>query len=200
MLPGHSADFDTLYRHYKDRVFNTVLGYVQNTEDAEELTQDVFVEVHRGLQAFRGDASAGTWIYRIAVNKACDFLRRRNRKKRFGLLFRLNADGRQPAPLSDFHHPGILLEHKERAAILFAAIARLPENQQTAFILARLEDLGNKDIAAIMQLSVGAVESLLSRAKENLRKQLEADFDTGRRNPTKKTSNNHETGNEEPGT
>lgn len=171
MPSADRSSFEELYHTYQSRVYNLALSYLQNEGDAEELTQDIFVEVYHALASFRGEASAGTWIYRITVNRAIDFLRKKSRKKRLGTLLSLFRDTGTPES-PDFIHPGVLLEHKERSATLFAAIETLPENQKTAFILARVEDLGNKEIAEIMQLSVGAVESLLSRARENLKKQL----------------------------
>ncbi|MBS1636014.1 MAG: RNA polymerase sigma factor [Bacteroidetes bacterium] len=185
------GSFESIYRQYKNKVFNTAIGYLQNTEDAEEITQDVFVEIYHSLDTFRNESNLGTWVYRITVNKSLDHIRKRNRKKRMGFLSRLLGAEAEHESVPDFIHPGVLLENKERSIHLFAAIQKLPENQQTAFILSRLEDLGNKEIADVMKMSVGAVESLLSRAKENLRKQLAAEYkeDGHRRNPPKKSSN-----------
>lgn len=160
-----------LYNMFGRRVYNTALSIVQNTSDAEEITQDVFIEINRSISKFKAQSSIGTWIYRIAVNRSLDFVRYRKRKKRWGLggLFRVDESIEVP----DFHHPGIELENKEKAAILFKAIDRLPENQKTAFVLAMIEELPQKEIAEVMNNSVKAVESLLQRAKENLRKDLE---------------------------
>jgi RNA polymerase sigma-70 factor, ECF subfamily len=171
--------FEQIYSTYKNKVFNTVIGYLQHPENAEEVTQDVFVEVYRSLHAFKGDSALGTWIYRIAVNKSLDFIRSGKRKKRFGLITAL-LDGNAPQEIqpADFIHPGVLLENKERSVILFKAIGTLPDSQKTAFILSKLEQQGNKEIADIMQLGVGAVESLLSRARENLKKQLASYYKT----------------------
>jgi RNA polymerase sigma-70 factor (ECF subfamily) len=168
-------NFRETYEHYKSRVFNTVISYVQSREDAEEITQDVFVEMHRSLNKFKGDSTLGTWIYRIAVNKSLDHLKSRNRKKRFAFITSLfdHESGEIRHDSSDFVHPGVVMENKERSVILFKAIHSLPENQKTAFILSKIEGLGNKEIAEIMGNSVGAVESLQSRAKENLKKGLE---------------------------
>lgn len=167
--------FRDIYETYKTKVFNTVLSYVQNMEDAEEVTQDVFVEIHRSLKGFTGQSALGTWIYRIAINKSLDFIKRKNRKKRFAFLSSLfDEKGEMQHEQPDFHHPGVVLENKEKAAILFKAINRLPENQKTAFILSKAEGLSHAEIAGIMETSTGAVESLLHRAKQNLQKDLES--------------------------
>lgn len=170
MPVDHSSPFEDIYQSYKNKVFNTVIGYLQHTENAEEVTQDVFMEIYRSLPGFRQESAFSTWVYRIAVNKSLDFLKSSQRKKRLAFISSLFSPATPPPP--DFVHPGVLLEQKERSVYLFKAIDTLPENQKTAFILARLEGLGNKEVSEIMQISVGAVESLLSRARENLKKQL----------------------------
>jgi len=154
-------------------VYNTVLAFVQNTDDAEDITQDVFIKIHENIGRFKQQAKLSTWIYRISITQASDFLRYKNRKKRGGFLVSLFGDsGELVHEPVDFEHPGIIAENKERAALLFAAINRLPENQKTAFLLQKVQDCSQQKISEIMQLSEGAVESLLMRAKGNLKKQL----------------------------
>jgi RNA polymerase sigma factor (sigma-70 family) len=169
-----SAAFEPIYEQYKNRVYNTVLSYVQQAQDAEEVTQDVFMEVFRSVEQFRGEADVGTWIYRIAVNKSLDFLRHKNRQKRFAFftnLFRPETEELVHDP-PDFEHPGVLLEKKEAAATLFKALDTLPESQKTAFILTQVEDLTYAETANVMTVTVASVEALLHRAKQNLRKKL----------------------------
>ena len=172
---GDEKAFATLYDLYKDKVFNTVLSYVQNREEAEEVTQDVFIEVYRSCTNFKGESSENTWIYRIAINKSLDHLRHRGRKKRFAFIRSIfNAEsGDLQFDVPHFEHPGIILENKDKAAILFRVIDALPENQKTAYILSFIEDLPGKEVAEVMKLTPKAVESLLQRAKANLRKELE---------------------------
>jgi RNA polymerase sigma factor (sigma-70 family) len=171
---GNDDAYRQLYELTKSRVFNTALGYVRSREDAEEITQDVFVEVFQSISTFQQQASVTTWIYRIAVNKSLDFLKYRKRQKRFAFLTHLfdPQTGNIIHEPADAAHPGVMLENQENAAILFRAIDRLTAKQKTAYILTRIEGLGNIDAAAIMGVNVGAVESLLQRAHENLRKQL----------------------------
>lgn len=166
--------FKELYQLYKDRVYNTCISYMQDTSEAEELTQDVFLEVYNAASSFQGKASVFTWIYRIAVNKCIDRIRYKTRQKRQGLVFSLfNKDtGALAHNPASFDHPGVLYEHKEKAAELFKAINQLSDTQKTAFILKQVEGLPQKEVAEIMELSQKAVESLLQRAKSNLRKIL----------------------------
>ncbi|MCX6214482.1 RNA polymerase sigma factor [Spirosoma sp.] len=177
---GDQEAFRQLYERTKTRVFNLALGYVRNREDAEEITQDVYVELFRSVGSFNGDASLATWLYRIAVNKSLDFLKHQKRQKRFAFLTSLfdSHTGETLYQPTDFSHPGITLENKEQAVILFKAIDTLSEKQKTAYILTKVEGLTNVETAAIMQISVGAVESLLQRATENLKKQLAGFYKT----------------------
>lgn len=182
MLDGDATAFRQLYELFHQRVYNTCLLYLQHIPEAEEATQDVFVEVHQSAAKFRSDASLATWIYRIAVNKCLDRLRYRQRQKRFAFLtsifHRDTGELLHDQPL--LQHPGIALEQKENAALLYAALRTLPENQQTAFILKQAEGLPQKEVAQIMGVTEKAVEALLQRAKAGLRQKL-GDFYEKRR-------------------
>jgi len=164
-----------LVETYKRLVFNTAINFLQHREEAEDITQEVFIEVYQSLSKFKEQSTISTWIYRITVNKCLDHLRAKKRQKRFGFLTGLfhPESGEELREISHFDHPGIEIEKKEKARFLFKAIEGLPENQKTAFILWHIEELPQKEIAEIMQSSVKAVESLLQRAKANLRKELE---------------------------
>lgn len=171
---GDESAFRFLVETYKDRVFNTAIGIVQNAEDAEDVAQEVFIQVYRSIAGFKGESKLSTWLYRIATTRALDLLRTRKSKKRFGFVQRLFGEGNEPLfEIPDFNHPGIALDRKENAARLFKAIAKLPDNQKTAFTLHKLEDLSYQEVSEVMQTSIPAVESLMHRAKQNLRKILE---------------------------
>jgi len=168
--------FETVYHTHKDIVFNLALQYVQNVEDAQEITQDVFLSVYQSLSSFRQEAHITTWIYRITINKSLDFIRTKKRKKRFAFMVNLFADeSRESLHKAAFDHPGIQLEQKEALERIFRHINDLPERQRTALILSKIEQLPQATIAAIMQLSVKAVESLIQRAKNNLANKLDTE-------------------------
>lgn len=171
---GDELAFKSLVTNYQDLVYNTALGIVQNSADAEDVAQEVFIQVYRSIDQFKGDARLSTWIYRITTTKALDHIRSRKRKKRFAFITSLFGpnDELVHEPI-DFQHPGVTLDRKEQAALLFQMIAQLPENQKVAFTLHKTEELSYQEIADVMQLSVSAVESLLFRARQNLRKLLE---------------------------
>lgn len=170
---GSKTAFELLVKESGSKVFNTSLGLLQNREDAEDITQEVFVTVFQSIGQFKGDSKLSTWIYRITVTKSLEYIRTKNRKKRFGFIQSLfNNEGEIKKDLPHFHHPGVQLENKERAAILFKAIDQLPENQKTAFILHKTEDLSYAEISEVLNVSVSSVESLMFRAKQNLQKIL----------------------------
>ncbi|MEM9833201.1 MAG: RNA polymerase sigma factor [Bacteroidota bacterium] len=166
MAHGDRAAFRQLYELFSDKVYNTALSYVQVEEEAEEITQDVFLSVFRNAAQFKGDATLNTWIYRITVNTSLNYLKKRKR-----LSFMKFGESEVDKP--DFEHPGVLLENKENAKILFKVIDTLPESQKTAFILSFVEGLPRQQVADVMKISLKAVESLLQRAKGNLKKKLE---------------------------
>jgi RNA polymerase sigma factor (sigma-70 family) len=168
------AAFRYLVENYKDRVYNTAFGVVQNAEDAEDVAQEVFIQVYRSINSFKGEAKLSTWLYRIATTRALDLLRSRKSKKRFGVVQRLFGENNEPVyEIPDFNHPGVALDQKENAAKLFKAINQLPDNQRIAFTLHKLEDLSYQEVSEVMKTSLPAIESLMHRAKQNLRKILE---------------------------
>jgi RNA polymerase sigma factor (sigma-70 family) len=171
---GNEESFRWLVDHFQAPIYNTILGIVQSPVDAEDLAQDVFIQVFRSIDQFKGGSKLSTWIYRIATTKSIDFLRSKKSKKRFAFFQRLGTPGEdRDLEIPEFHHPGVVAEQKEHAAQLFRAIAQLPDNQKTAFILTRLEQLPHATVGEIMQISIPAVESLLHRARVNLKKILQ---------------------------
>lgn len=171
---GSEKAFSTLVDDFQEKVLNTCLGFIPNQQDAEDLTQEVFVEVFRSVGKFRGEAKLSTWVYRIAVTKSLEKIRSRKRQKRVSFFQSLIGleDKKAKAVEDNFNHPGIQLENKERAKILFNKINQLPDNQRIAFTLHKVEGMSHKEICEIMELSISSIESLLFRAKKNLKKHL----------------------------
>jgi RNA polymerase sigma factor (sigma-70 family) len=168
---GNEAAFKQVFEAHQDRIYNTILYMIQSAEEAEDLTQEVFVDVFLSIENFKAQSKLSTWIYRIAINKALNHQRFKKAKKRFGAVLSIfNLSPIDDAP--DFVHPGILLENKEVSEALYKAINELPEKQKTAFVLRQLEDLSYTEIAEVMQTTTPSVESLLFRAKQNLQKIL----------------------------
>jgi RNA polymerase sigma-70 factor, ECF subfamily len=168
--------FRNLVIEHQEMVINTCYRFVFNREDAEDLAQEVFVEVFRSLDRFREEAKMSTWIYRIAVSKSLDHLRRMKRKKRFGSLKRLigSEDPGEDIAASSSDTPAETYVGQERMKILQDALDTLPDSQKTAFLLSKQEGFSNQEIADILKTSVSAVESLVHRAKKNLHDKLYA--------------------------
>jgi RNA polymerase sigma factor (sigma-70 family) len=153
-------------------VYNVCLNYLHNTQDAEEATQDVFVRIHGSLNSYCQKATLKTWIYRIAVNHCFDRVKANKAQKRFAQIQSLFGIGKNEITPVDFNHPGVKLEDQEAVSEIMKAIHALPENQKTALILKSIEGLSQKEIAAVMEIGEKAAESLLSRAKVNLKRML----------------------------
>jgi len=172
---GKEQAFKMLVDNYRKLVVNTCYGLVHNREDAEDIAQDVFIEVYRAVQHFRADAKLSTWLYRIAVNRSLNHIRDNKKHKWFRSFENDVADkSRQLQQIESARseHPEFELENKQRALILHEAVNSLPENQKVAFTLSKYEDLSYNEIAEVMEMSVSSVESLLFRAKKNLQKKL----------------------------
>lgn len=161
--------FDEIYLEHQKMVFNLALQYVQNKEDAEEITQDVFVKVYNNLSSFKNQSSFKTWLYRISINQSLDFIKAQKSQKRNFLsnIFSLNNEKIKFEP-TNFNHPGIELEQKEACQKIFDAINELSDNQKTVIILLKIEDKSQAETAEIMNLNIKALESLFQRAKKNL--------------------------------
>jgi RNA polymerase sigma-70 factor (ECF subfamily) len=177
MQAGNQKAFQEFVETYQNMVTNTCYGLLQNVADAEDVTQEVFIEVYRSISKFRGDSKLSTWLYRIATTRSIDVLRKRKRRsmvQSIQTFFGGEASAMQ-VPDNRSQTPQEALENDERAAVLAAAVAKLPEPQQIAFTLSKYEDLSYQQIAEVMDKSISSVESLLFRAKQNLRKYL-ADY------------------------
>jgi RNA polymerase sigma-70 factor (ECF subfamily) len=170
-------DFDQIYKEHASLVFNVALSYVQNKEDAEEITQDVFVSVYNKLSDFEQKAKVSTWLYRITINKSLDYIKAKKRKKRFAFTTSLfsEKDGGSLHDPSNFDHPRVLMEQNVEMKKLYGWINELPEKQQTALILHKIEKKSQTEIAEIMDVSVKAVESMVQRAKSGLKKKMNED-------------------------
>ncbi len=163
--------FEEIFRAYNKKVYNLCLLYVQDADDAKDLTQDVFIRIHKSMNSFREEASLQTWVYRIAVNLALDHLKKKKRRAVFLGLFQIFVQNNAQENNRDFN-PGIAFEHLESMTQLMHAMEKLPKNQKMALLLSKWEGLPQSEIAETMKLSEKAVESLLQRAKSNLKKYL----------------------------
>ena len=168
---GSEAAFRILVERYQDRIYRTVFALLRNPEEAEDVAQEVFVEIYQTIGQFRGEAALSTWLYRLATSLALKNLRRARAKKRFAYFTSLL--GFEPP---DHAHPLALLVGQQQLEQLLAHLARLPIQQQVAFTLRHEQELSYEQIAAVLGTTVAAVESLLFRARQTLRKYVQPSF------------------------
>jgi len=172
---GDEHVFRQLIENHRQLVVNTCFGLVHNPEDAEDIAQDVFIEVFRSVHKFRADSKISTWLYRIAVNRSLNFIRDNKQRKwaqSVENVFTLKKGKLSSMSSGETVSPDTEMEDSERAKLLHKTIDSLPQNQRVAFTLNKYEDLSYKEIAAVMETSVSSVESLIHRAKKNLQKKL----------------------------
>lgn len=132
----------------------------------------------QNLDNFQQESTLKTWVYRIAINKAKDFLKYKTRKKRFGILYSIDdkdQDNGLTLQIGNYDHPGKALESKEQIDVLFKGINQLPKNQKLAITLMKLEQMSMKEVAEILDITPKAVEGLITRARANLRQYLETE-------------------------
>lgn len=168
--------YSQLLDDFKQKVFGTCISFVPNKEDAEDIAQDVFVEVFKSINKFKGDSKLSTWIYRITTNKCLEFIRRKNTKKRFAFLQSITGNAipfDKTNYFTEMNHPGILLENKELNTTLFKAINSLPESQRIVFTLHKIDGKSYQEVTEITKKSLSSVESIMFRAKKNLQSLLE---------------------------
>lgn len=175
---GDESAFKKLVDDWQDMVYNTALGIVKHADDADDITQEVFIQAYKSISSFKGDSKLSTWLYRITLSKALDHEKKKKRKKRFGFMQSLfGGDVEEQVLAAEFDHPGVQLEKKEKARELFNALNQIPGKQRIAFTLHKLEGQSYQEIAEIMNTTLYAVESLMGRAKASLKKELKNYYD-----------------------
>jgi len=173
VLSGERDQYRILVERYQDMIFRTCIGFVHQKEDADDLSQEVFIQVYQSLSGFKGESSFSTWIYRFAVNASLNKLRKSSRNfilQRLDNLISPERELKLMLPVNE--DPETLLINEEHRNRVRRAVDSLPENQRTAIVLSKYDDLSQKQIAEIMNISEGAVEALIQRGKANLRKKL----------------------------
>ncbi len=166
---GDRQAFDELVLTYQQRIINLAYRLLGDAAAAQDIAQDVFVQAYQNAGKFRGEASEFTWLYRITVNLASNYRRKRKWEKLFSVIDPEKMDfWRQDSR----QQPDNQLEQTEQNRIIRKAIAKLPEAQRTALILHRWEGLSYKEIAEVTGWTLSAVESKIHRAYENLGKIL----------------------------
>ncbi len=172
VLEGETDLFRLLVERYHERIFILSRGFVHQIEDAEDVTQETFIKAFISLGSFKGRSEFSTWLYRIGVNSAYTFLRKKSRKQ---ILSRSELTKESIVELMHSNiddTPQKLLISKETQEFIYKEIDKLPKRQREVFILSRVEQMSQKKIAEVTNVSVSAVESLIQRAKRNLKEKL----------------------------
>ena len=175
LIGRNETAFREFVEKYQSMVFNTCYNLLRHTNDAEDITQEVFIEVLESIHQFRSESKLSTWLYRIAINKSFNHLRKGKRKSiisSIGSIF--SGENNKPFEIED---PSALdtpdtITYKDRSKVMKQAIDSLPENQRIAFTLNKFEELSYQEIAEVMNLSLSSIESLIHRAKLGLQKKL----------------------------
>jgi RNA polymerase sigma-70 factor (ECF subfamily) len=170
--PGCLLTAEQIYREYAARTYSLARQLLGSDADADDVTQDVFVQVLRKLPTFRGEAAFPTWLYRITVNAALSYRRRRKHHiLRLGEKLMEDGSCRAPVRRAPAEPEKLALEH-ETSRLIEEAIARLPEIYRDVYVLADVEALPNSKIAQMLGLSTAAIKSRLHRARLRMRKVL----------------------------
>jgi len=170
---GDDAAFNLLVRKYQHKVANLVSRYVYDSGDVEDITQEVFIKAYRAIGGFRGDSAFYTWLYRIAINTAKNYLVAQSRRPPNSDVEPQDAEltdgGRN---LREVATPESNLLSQELAERITRAVRDLPEELKTAITLRELEGLSYEEIAAVMECPIGTVRSRIFRAREAIDQQL----------------------------
>jgi RNA polymerase sigma-70 factor, ECF subfamily len=182
----NAAAFEELVLRYQGRLITVLQNLVQDRDRAEELAQDVFLRVYRARKNYLPDAKFSTWLFTIAHNVGSNAIRSLSRRREVNVTAAPGSDaGGKPLDVLATAPSGLMparqLDKAELTEVVRAAVDSLNERQRMAILLAKFEHMSYVDIAATMGLSIKAVKSLLSRARENLRAVLEPYLQEGTR-------------------
>ena|SRR5882672_534203 len=175
-LAGNQLSFQLLVERYQGRMFALVRHYTKNPVEIEDIVQDTFLKAFRRLASFQQQASFYTWLCRIAINTSLDFLKRAGRNPVVGVEdpeIALAPDSTTVArPASTVAAPDARMERDEIARITQAVLDELPDIFRTVLVLREFEDMAYQDIADVLGISIGTVESRLFRARARFKDKL----------------------------
>ncbi|MFH1946451.1 MAG: RNA polymerase sigma factor [Acidobacteriota bacterium] len=172
---GNTSAFEQIMKKYKGVVINIAYRFIQNRDEAEDIAQEVFLRVYDSAKRYNPKAKFSTWIHKITTNICLNRLRAKKYLQTISLDKPISAAGSEIIPeLPDptYVHPSVNSDKKELNKLVKDAIGSLPINQRMAVILQKYEGLSYLEISEIMRCSTSAVDSLLQRAKQNLKSKL----------------------------
>lgn len=179
---GDKAAFDLLVSKYQRKIFRLLSRLIRDPAEIEDVAQEAFVKAYRALPNFRGESAFYTWLYRIAINTAKNYLVSQGRRAPTTTENEIEDaetfdDGEQ---LRDLNTPDSMLLTKQVAEAVNRAIDQLPEDLRTAIVLRELEGLSYEEIAESMNCPIGTVRSRIFRAREAIAEELRPILDTSK--------------------
>ncbi len=168
IIGGDKEACTPLVQRYQQKIFQTCIGFLHDEDEAQDLTQEVLIKICRSLGQFKEQSAFSTWIYRITINMAIN----RVRKLKIKSLFKPIDDNTKVLSYSSAEQSDGRLMRLEQKQMIQKALGKLTSTQRKAFVLSYYRDLSNKEVGEIMNLSVGAIESLIYRARLRLQEVL----------------------------
>ncbi len=172
-INGDSSAFEWIVNFYKNKVFRICYSYTNNEHDAEDVAQEVFIEIYKSMASFNQKSQISTWIYRIASSKSIDHIRKNKRKKRDQSVLSYLDDDQSYMELESDGSASDAIANNQRKDFLYQGLSQLADRQKQAFVLSQIEGMTHKEIAEIMETTVKSVEVLIVRGKKKLKKVLE---------------------------
>ncbi len=170
--------FEEVYSDCSSKILNLAFRFTSNEENARDLTQDIFIKVFQNLNNFKGESSAFTWVYRIAVNHILNFLKKEKRRKFIQLIDQnvkeaFSEMAESMTTMDKNPSPAQILEDEERSKIVKSFVDGLPPKYRVPFTLFKYEGMSYKEIAESLEISLSAVETRIHRARKQLVTKLE---------------------------
>ena len=177
---GDLEAFDMLFSRYQGKILNLISRYVRDSEEVQDVAQEAFIKAYRALPRFRGDSAFYTWLYRIAINTAKNYLvAAKRRPLEYDLDLQDPEQYDMQARLKDIDTPEGMLLSEEIRQTVNDAINQLPEDLRTAIVLREMDGMSYEEIAQTMECPIGTVRSRIFRAREAIDKRLQPIVDGG---------------------
>jgi RNA polymerase sigma factor (sigma-70 family) len=163
---GDEASFGELVKKYQEKIYWVARRFTNDHDQADDIVQEVFIKMHTALKAFRGDSSVYTWLYRITVNAALNYIRKQRIREFLRIDYYFDAAG------DSSEQPDIQVEREEQQNLIDEAIKTLPEKQKTVFVLRYYEEMQYEDISRILKTSIGGLKANYFHAVKKIGKYI----------------------------
>ncbi len=172
ILNGDKALFSVLINKYQKQVINICIGFVHDISKAEDIAQEVFIEIWKSLKKFKQQSKFSTWVYRISVNKSLNYIRNEKKYSGADIISISSLKNGNEIEANENYNSDFDNETNERKKIIWTAINKLSDKQKTVFVLNKYNNVSYNEISEITGYSLSSVESLIHRAKLKLQKEL----------------------------